>query len=133
MIKVVARRRRGYIHDVQIEGGHRLVIDEPREGGGDDQGPSPTRTLAAALAACTAITIEMYADRKQWDIGKPEVEVEMEYEANVPRSFLVTVQLPRELSDDQAERLKTIAGRCPVHRVLSKEREVTIEDRVSLV
>ena len=46
------------------------MIDEPEEAGGADQGPSPTRTLAAALAACTAITIEMYAERKGWDAGR---------------------------------------------------------------
>jgi putative redox protein len=134
MIKVVARRRQGYTHDVEIQGGHRLVIDEPEEAGGANQGPSPTRTLAAALAACTAITMEMYASRKGWDVGEVEVEVEMEYgEAAVPRSFVVNLHLPRGLSDEQVERLKAIAGRCPVHRVLGHEREVTVEDRVRLV
>jgi putative redox protein len=134
MVRVIARRRQGLTHDVEIQGGHRLVIDEPLEAGGADQGPSPTRTLAAALAACTAITAEMYADRKGWEIGDVRVEVEMEYdEASVPRSFVVTLHLPRELSDDQVGRLKVIAGRCPVHRALSHEREVTIEDRVELV
>jgi putative redox protein len=133
MVKVAAGRRGGFTHDVEIQGGHRLVIDEPEEAGGANQGPSPTRTLAAALAACTAITTEMYADRKGWEIGEVEVEVEMEYgEASVPRSFLVTLHLPRELSEDQVARLRVIAGKCPVHRLLSHEREVTIEDRVEL-
>jgi putative redox protein len=110
------------------------VIDEPEEAGGANQGPSPTRTLAAALAACTAITTEMYADRKGWDVGELEVEVEMEYgEASVPRSFAVIVRLPRGLSQEQVERLEVIAGKCPVHRLLNHEREVTITDRVELV
>jgi putative redox protein len=134
MVKVIARRRRGFTHEVEIQGGHRLVIDEPEEDGGTNEGPSPTRTLAAALAACTAITTEMYANRKGWEVGELEVGVEMEYgEASVPRSFVVTLQVPRRLSEDQVARLKVIAGRCPVHRVLSHEREVTIEDRVELV
>jgi len=133
MIKVVARRRQGYAHDIEIQGGHRLVIDEPTEAGGANQGPSPTQTLAGALAGCTAITMEMYANRKGWEIGDVKVEVEMEYgEANVPRLFLVTLHLGRGLSGDQVERLRTIAGRCPVHRALRHEREVTIEDRVAL-
>jgi putative redox protein len=119
---------------VEIQGGHRLVIDEPEESGGANQGPSPTRTLAAALAACTAITTEMYAARKSWEVGEVEVAVEMEYgEASVPRSFVVTLSLPRRLSEDQVARLQEIAGKCPVHRALSHEREVTIEDRVELV
>jgi putative redox protein len=132
-VKAVARRRQGYTHDVEIEGGHRLVVDEPRDSGGDDEGPSPTRLTAAALAACTAITMEMYADRKGWELPDAEVEVEMELERSVPRSFVVTLKLPKELSEDQQERLKTIAGKCPVHRALSHETEVSIEDRVELV
>jgi putative redox protein len=133
MVKATARRRQGYSHDVEVSG-HRLVIDEPEEAGGANQGPSPTRTLAAALAACTAITTEMYADRKGWDVGELEVEVEMEYgEASVPRSFAVIVRLPHGLSQEQVERLEVIAGKCPVHRLLNHEREVTITDRVELV
>jgi putative redox protein len=133
MVSVTARRREGFTHEVEIEGGHRLVLDEPREAGGADQGPSPTRTLAAALAACTAITTEMYAKRKGWELGDVEVAVEMEYGPSaVPQSFVVTLRLPPGLSDEQVERLGVIATKCPVHRALSHEREVTITDRVEL-
>src|SRR5689334_14952606 len=79
MVRVTARRRRAFTHDVEIQGGHRLVIDEPEDAGGGNEGPSPTRTVAAALAACTAITVEMYADRKGWTLGDVEVQVDMEY------------------------------------------------------
>jgi putative redox protein len=134
MVRATARRRQGYTHDVEIQGGHRLVIDEPEESGGANQGPSPTRTLAGTLAACTAITMEMYADRKGWDVGELEVEVEMEYgQSSVPRSFVAILRLPTGLSEDQVERLKVIAGKCPVHRALSHDTEVSIEDRVELV
>jgi putative redox protein len=134
MVRATARRRQGYTHDVEIQGGHRLVIDEPEESGGANQGPSPTRTLAGTLAACTAITTEMYAGRKGWDVGELEVEVEMEYgQSSVPRSFVVILRLPTGLSEDQVERLKVIAGKCPVHRALSHDTEVSIEDRVELV
>ena len=134
MVTVTARRREGYAHDVEIEGGHSLLIDEPVEADGADEGPSPTRVLAASLAACTAITIEMYAARKEWPLDDVEVVVEMEYgQPSVPKSFAVTVRLPKELSEEQAERLRTIAGRCPVHRALKHETEVTVLDRVELV
>jgi putative redox protein len=134
MVRATARRRQGYTHDVEIQGGHRLVIDEPEESGGANQGPSPTRTLAATLAACTAITMEMYAGRKGWELGDLEVEVEMEYDQSVvPRSFVLILRLPKELTEDQVERLKVIAGKCPVHRALGHETEVSIEDRVELV
>ena len=134
MVTVVARRREGYVHDVEIEGGHTLVFDEPAEAGGTDVGPSPTRVLAASLAACTAITIEMYAKRKEWPVEDVEVEVGMEYgKPSVPKSFTVTVRLPKELSEEQTERLRAIAGRCPVHRALKQETDVTVLDRVELV
>ena len=134
MVRVTARRRQGYTHDVEIQGGHRLVIDEPEESGGANQGPSPTRALAGALAACSAITVEMYAGRKGWDLGEVEAVVEMEYgTSSVPRSFVVILRLPKGLTSDQIERLRVIAGKCPVHRALSHETEVSIEDRVELV
>ena len=71
---------KGYTHEVEIEGGHTLVVDEPRRrAAAPTTGPRPTRLLAASLAACTAITIEMYADRKEWDLGDVEVEVEIDF------------------------------------------------------
>jgi putative redox protein len=133
MVKATARRRQGFTHEVEIQGGHRLVIDEPESSGGANEGPSPTRTVAAALASCTAITIEMYAARKGWDVGELQVEVEMEYgDHSVPRSFDVTVHVPEPLDEEQAERLRAIAAKCPVHRLLAHDREVTITDRVEV-
>ena len=133
MVRVTAKRRQGFTHDVEIQGGHRLVIDEPEVADGADQGPSPTRTVAAALAACTAITLEMYAARKEWDVGELRVDVDMEYgDHSVPRSFDVTVHLPAGLTSDQAERLRAIAAKCLVHCLLAHDRQVTITDRVEV-
>jgi len=122
----------GYVHDVEIEGGHTLVVDEPAQvEGGTNAGPSPTRLLAAGLASCTAITMEMYAKRKGWDIGRIEVEVDVEYDGFVPTSFATTIRLPSELSDDRRERLLTIARRCPVHKVIAGQAPVAISDRIA--
>ena len=71
----VVRRRKGYEHEIEIRE-HRLIADEPEDRGGGDQGPKPTELLAASLASCTAITIEMYADRKGWELGEVEVAVD---------------------------------------------------------
>lgn len=130
-IKVVARRRSGFTHDVEIEGGHRLVLDEPAQAGGADEGPSPTRTVAAALAACTAITVEMYADRKGWDLGEVEVEVDVEYAGHSPQSFEVLLKVSGKLSDEQRDRILVIAGKCPVHKLLAGNTDVTVTDRVA--
>jgi putative redox protein len=132
-MRAVARRRDGYAHDVEIEGGHSIVVDEPESAGGTDRGPSPTRLLGAALASCIAITMEMYADRKEWDLLDVEVVVDMEYEKAVPVKFDVTLRLPKSLTEDQLDRLKTMAARCPVHKALAHERDVTIVDRVELI
>jgi putative redox protein len=129
-MKVVARRREGFAHEVEIEGGHTVLIDEPVDAGGGDAGPSPTRLLAASLAGCVAVTIEMYAERKGWDLGKVEVDVDAEHEGHAPRSFAVTLHLPAELSDEQRARLLVIAGKCPVHHALARETPVAVSERI---
>src|SRR5205085_1636374 len=75
--KAIARRsaRTAFTHRVDIRS-HQVTADEPTEHGGDDEGPSPQELLAASLASCTAITMEMYSKRKGWDIGPVEVECE---------------------------------------------------------
>jgi putative redox protein len=129
-MRVVAQRRSGYAHDVEIEGGHMVRVDEPTAAGGTDTGPSPTRLLAASLAGCTAITIEMYAERKDWDVGQVEVDVDAEYRDGAPISFAVTLRLPSELSDEQRKRLLVVAAKCPVHKLIAGEAEVTIADKI---
>jgi putative redox protein len=116
---------------VQIRG-HELAADEPKEEGGEDAGPSPQELLAASLASCTAVTMEMYAERKGWEIG--EVTVDVAYEPaqrGSPTRFAMTVSLPKELPEEQRERLMQIAAKCPVHRTL--EGEVMFDEQVELV
>ena len=129
-MRVLARRREGFAHDVEIEGGHNVVVDEPVASGGSDTGPSPTRLLAASLASCTAVTVEMYAERKGWEIGGVEVEVDVEYDEWTPTSFAVALRLSGELSDAQKSRLTEIAQRCPVHRALTEGTQVVVSSRV---
>jgi len=130
-MRAIARRRNGRLaHDVDVRG-HSVTADEPEERGGEDEGPSPQELLAVSLASCTAITIEMYADRKKWDVGQLLVEVDVEYDGPVPDQFIVTLHLPGGLSEEQLERLRVIAGKCPVHRALASETKVRITDRVA--
>jgi putative redox protein len=129
-MKVVARRREGYAHEVEIEGGHTIRVDEPAEAGGADSGPSPTRLVAAGLAGCIAVTLEMYAERKGWEIGAVEVEVDVEHEDYAPLSFAATLRLPAGLSEEQRERLLAIARKCPVHKLLADETPVVVSEQV---
>jgi putative redox protein len=130
-VRVLARRLDGFAHEVDIEGGHQLLADEPLAAGGTDTGPSPTRLLASSLASCTAITIEMYAARKGWDVGAVEVTVDTTYDGPVPSSFAISVALPAALNEEQRQRILAIAARCPVHRVLVGQVPITVSDRVA--
>jgi putative redox protein len=117
-------------HSVEIRN-HQLVIDEPEDVGGCDEGPSPQELLAASLASCTAVTIEMYAKRKGWDIGTVEVAVEYTpAERGCPTKFSLDLRLPAVCTEEQRERLQVVAAKCPVHRTL--EGEVIFEDRVTI-
>jgi putative redox protein len=129
-VRVVARRREGLAHEVAIEGGHSLVVDEPLDVGGGDSGPSPTRLLAGALASCIAITMEMYAERKGWELGAVEVDVNVEYDGQVPKSFAASIRLAEGLDDEQRERLLVVARKCPVHKALKGETRVSVSDRI---
>jgi putative redox protein len=130
-MRAIARRDNGrFRHELEIRD-HRLVADEPEDNGGEDTGPSPQELLAASLASCTAITMEMYATRKGWQIG--EVVVDVDYEPaqrGSPTKFAMSVRLPKELPEEQRERLLQIAAKCPVHRTL--EGEVMFEEEIEL-
>lgn len=131
-MKAVVRRaaQDGYTHEIGIRE-HRLLADEPTEHGGADRGPSPQELLAASLASCTAITVEMYAKRKGWDIGAVEVECEYDTpEKGAPTNFTLVLRLPDTCTEEQIERLRRIAAKCPVHRTLAGE--VTFDERVEL-
>lgn len=128
-MQVVARRVEGYAHDVELDG-HELRVDEPPGKGGGDTGPRPTQLLGASLAGCIAITVEMYAERKGWDVGRIEVDVEVGYEGPAPTSFEVGLKLPGDLDAEQRRRLLVIATKCPVHKVLAGEAHVRVSERL---
>lgn len=131
-MRATARRTANnqFVHQVDVRH-HQLVVDEPVERGGDDEGPSPQELLAASLASCTAITIEMYAQRKGWDLGP--IEVQCEYspaERGCPTKFRLEFRVPSTCTEEQIERLRIIAAKCPVHRTL--DGEVLFEDHISV-
>jgi len=107
----------GLAHEIDVNGRHTIVTDEPRHLGGDDTGPAPHELLAAAVAACVSTMIAMYARRKDWELG--EVAVQVEHEADTePPAFIVTIDIERDLSADQLDRLKGVARTCPARHSL---------------
>ena len=131
MMRATAKQRSKFTHDVAVRK-HRMTADEPEDMGGEDMGPSPQELLAASLASCTAITMEMYAKRKGWNVDGLEVDVDYTpAERGCATNFKLVMKMPAHLSEEQAERLQTIAAKCPVHRTL--EGEVLFDERVELV
>ena len=129
-MRAIARKRERYTHDVKT-GKHVITVDEPEKQGGQDLGPSPQELLAASLASCTAITIEMYAKRKGWNIEGLEVEARYSpAERGCPTRFELVMRMPEHRSEEQVERLQVIAAKCPVHRTL--EGEVAFDERIEL-
>jgi putative redox protein len=130
-MRAIAQQLENLRHDVRVRS-HTITADEPKDSGGDDSGPSPQELLAASLASCTAITMEMYAKRKGWDIAGMVVDCEYTpAERGCPTRFQLVIKMPAHLSDEQVERLQVIAAKCPVHRTL--EGEVAFDERVELV
>jgi putative redox protein len=131
-MRATAQREGGaFRHSVHVRD-HLLSVDEPLDAGGDDTAPSPQELLAVSLASCTAITMEMYATRKGWDLG--HVEVDVEYtpaERGCPTKFELVLRLPENVPEEQVERLRVIATKCPVHRTL--DGEVMFAERIERV
>ncbi|MGH2831341.1 MAG: OsmC family protein [Solirubrobacteraceae bacterium] len=128
-MKATARRSDGtFKHTVNVRD-HQVTVDETLQSGGEDSGPDPQELLAASLASCTAITMEMYAQRKGWDIGHVEVDVQYSpAERGCPTKFDLILRIPDDLPEEQVQRLQVIAAKCPVHRTL--DGEVMFNERV---
>lgn len=110
---------------VQIDARHhRILADEPNDKGGADTAGTPYELLSAALAACTSITLRMYAERKGWHTGQIGVDIDFETEKGVTK-FKRRLSFENTLPDDQRERLLAVANACPVHKVLTGT--ITIE------
>jgi putative redox protein len=99
----------------------RFIADEPVELGGLDLGPSPHDLVAAGLAACTAQTLRLYAQRKGWPLGPVEVQVNhrRDISAKPVDIFERTLVLGGALDAAQRQRLLEIAELCPVHKLLT--------------
>jgi putative redox protein len=129
-MRAVARQTKGLTHQLKVRE-HTLTADEPKEEGGEDAGPSPQELLAASLASCTAITMEMYASRKGWNTDGLEVDVDYTpADRGSPTRFNLVMRMPAHLSEEQVEKLRVIAAKCPIHRTL--EGEVLFDERVEL-
>lgn len=140
--KAVAVRlgQEGYTTEIMVRQ-HSLQADEPESVGGNDFGPSPYELVAAGLGACTAMTLQMYARRKQWPLDEVVVHLEhyKDYRTDQenledPKSkidhFSRSIEIEGNLDESQRQRLLEIANKCPVHRTMEGEIEVVTELRI---
>ena len=127
MTATARRVGNGLKHEVDVNGRHVIVTDEPERLGGTDEGPAPHELLAAMLASCVATMIAMYAERRGWNVGELAVDVNYDSES-VPRRVAIDVHLPDELTTDQRRRLERVAETCPARRAL--EVGFVFEERI---
>lgn len=135
VVRVRSAAPGGFEQQVSIDTRHALTVDEPVSVGGRDAGPTPYQLLSASLGACTAMTIQMVARRRQWSLENVSVDVtHNKVHAATCESCTTTeppvdvferhIHLQGPLSDQQRQALLVIADKCPVHRTLHQSSTI---------
>jgi len=125
-MEVTTHRGKGPLQQVIEIGKHQLLTDLTPEFGGEDSGPEPHDILAAALAACTTLTVTLYAKRKGYALDEVQVSIRHGQEG-AAYALHRTIRCLGQLSDDEKARLTDIANKCPVHKTLSGQIDITTE------
>jgi len=131
---VVYGKARGFTQEIVV-GPHQLTADEPKDMGGDDEGPTPYDLLLAALGSCTSITVIIYAQRKSWPLQDVTVRLrhtrihatdcaECETKDGKIDRVELGIEFTGSLSGEQRSKLLEIAKMCPVHRTLTSETNI---------
>jgi len=126
MRAVVSRFGSGHFQQALEVGNDHFVSDIDAAKGGNSSGPSPHEYLGAALAACTGMTLKMYAQRKSWDLQDAIVTVDIE-RVNDIEKFKRSIKLVGVVDAEQSQRLLEIANKCPVHKALTGTIEINTE------
>jgi putative redox protein len=114
-----------WAQDIRL-GKHTVVSDEPEPRGGKDEGPAPYALVLAGLAACTAMTLEMYAERKSWKLGDVKVDLRMFRDGEAER-IERKIAIAEPLSEEQRVRLADIASKTPVTKTLKRAYVIETE------
>jgi uncharacterized OsmC-like protein len=131
---VVRGSAAGFAQEITV-GPHRLFSDEPKDAGGENAGPSPYELVAAALGACTSITLGMYARQKQWPLASVIVRLrhskihakdcaDCETKEGMLDRIDREIELTGNLTEEQRTKLLEIADKCPVHRTLTRGMKI---------
>jgi len=134
IVRVAEADAGGFLQDVHHGPDHHTVADEPAAYGGTNRGMTPYGFVAAGLGACTSMTIRMYARRKRWplthvrvDVSHDKVHAQDAGDSTGPKidRFHRAIALDGDLSEEQRAKLLEIADKCPVHRTLEAQSEIT--------
>ncbi len=127
---VVSDNQTGLKHQIRA-GNHTLVSDAPAEAGGHEAGPDPHELLLASLGACTSMTLKIYAGKKGWDLKQVEVDLEenqVEDSEGKKRTVISReIKVSGDLNQEQLDSLKAIADKCPIHKLLTGQKEITTD------
>lgn len=132
---IVRETGQGRFQQEVVWGPHRLIADEPTNVGGQDTGLGPYELLLASLGACTAMTLRLYAERKQLPLRRTQVRLrhsriyatdcaECETKTGMLDRIERVITLEGDLDDEQRSKLLEIADKCPVHRTLTSEIDI---------
>jgi putative redox protein len=109
---------RGYAQRITTAAGHQLASDEPERRGGTNTGPAPFDLMLSSLGACTAITLRMYGDRKQWSLGTIDVKLRLTKEGDGPMRIERRISVSEPIDGEQQMKLLEIADKTPVTKAL---------------
>jgi putative redox protein len=118
LASVVVEGSNGYAQQIHTSA-HQLNADEPERRGGTNTGPAPFELMLASLGACTAITLRMYSERKQWDLGTTSIKLRLTREGEEPPRIERQISVTGKIDGEQRQRLLEIAEKTPVSRVLA--------------
>lgn len=128
-VLVQSNNASSFIHDITL-GKHKLTADIDTEMGGKDGGPNPHELMLAALGACTSMTIKVYAGRKGWDVQEVNVKLQDEQivdpenpSRKVPKITRI-ISISGNLTPEQLNSLKAIADKCPIHKLLTDNKQI---------
>ena len=124
---IVTLTTKKYLGEAKMRN-HFAVIDEPIVDGGGDSGPTPVEYLLNAIGGCVSMTLRMYAERKEWDLGEITVNMTQEIvetETGYERQLIEEISFEKMVTPAQRKRLLNIAGKCPVAKMVKGETKIT--------
>ena len=119
LAKAAVKGAKGYAQQITTTSGHELASDEPERRGGTNTGPAPFDLMLGSLGACTAITLRMYGDRKQWNLGTIDVTLRLIKEREEPMRIERHISVTEAVDGEQQAKLLEIADKTPVTKALA--------------